>query len=1135
MTTNFAYLSELGLEKLHDYCSRAEAYQMIDPAASVTYARNALEYLVRSLYEMKHAEVSERASLFELTEGDTYRDFLGDDTLMMNTHFVRKAGNRGAHGEQISKKESFFCLLDLYNVVGAVLTKFGLVHDLPPFDKNRIPGDVPVSPLPPKPEEVPPAPVIPGVKEEALTSEEPAKPFALPADITEAETRKLYVDLMLKDAGWELLEKEGAIEPLKACIEVRVEGMPNGEKIGFCDYVLFGADAKPLAVIEVKRTSYNPEKGKHQAELYADCLERAYGVRPVIYYTSGFHTKVIDGLGYPPREVFAFHSAEDLALLIQKRRDGGVKLKDFGIKETITDREYQRLAIKAVAEHFNAMHRRALLVMATGTGKTRVSASLTELLMRNERVKNVLFLADRTALVRQAATNFSKLLPQTSQTILSEKSGRKEPDLTARITFSTYQTLIRMVDTDRKPYSAGHFDLIIVDEAHRSVFGKYGAIFKYFDSLLVGLTATPREDVARSTYDLFGREHGEPNYDYSLERAVDDGYLVPPRSFSRGSLILDTGIRYDALSEAEKEQLEEIWKYEQAQNALDPGFAPELYARDITPKELFSYIYNVDTVDKVLRDLMEHGLKVAGGDKIGKTIIFAFRHDHAELIVERFRSLYPELGPTFCDLIDNTVNYSQDLINRFEGRAFYPQIAVSVDMLDTGIDVPDVLNLVFFKRVRSKIKFWQMIGRGTRLSPDIFGPGMDKEDFFIFDWCRNFEYFSMNPDGKEPKPVRSLTEQLFTLRCELAKGLQAEEWQADDFAGKLCDDLKKTLMKEVSELSDNRISVRNVWDAVSRFKQAERWVALTDEDLLTLGEKVAPVLPMAPGDEGAKRFDLLMLTIEVALLNPEKDAGSAVQRVQTIADALMQKTTIPQIKNELPLLKEIRNEESWTEPTLNWLERVRLRLRSLMQFLEGEERRHFIVDVSDTVTLEGDAGVILTPKTYRENIVDYLATHQDLPVLRKIYNLEQLTAEDEVELERILWHELGTKEDYDRYYPKKEIGVLIRSLRGIDKSRARELFREIAKANVLNFDQEEFLDTIINYIFANGDLTTIQVANDPAFSDRLPSFDPYTRYLKAYLEKMRQVITPQVYPGIEEYIANKAAEEPNKGEEGKWK
>ena len=1128
MKTNFAYLSELGLEELHRYCSRAEEYQKSDPAASVTYARNALEYLVRSLYAMKHVEISERASLFELTEGETYRDFIGDDTLMMNTHYVRKAGNRGAHGEKISPKESFFCLLDLYNVVGAVLTKFLLVSDLPPFDKALIPDGTPLPVVLPQPSEAPKPDTIPGVPKEALASQEPAKPFALPPDLTEAETRRLYVDMMLKDAGWELLEEEGAIEPSKACIEVRVEGMPNGKKEGFCDYVLFGPDAKPLAVIEVKRTSYDPEKGKHQAELYADCLEAAYGVRPVIYYTSGFHTKVIDGLGYPPREVFAFHSADDLSLLIQKRRDGGVKLKDFDIKETITDREYQRLAIKAVAEHFDSMHRRALLVMATGTGKTRVSASLAELLMRNERVKNVLFLADRTALVRQAATNFGKLLPQTSQTILSDRRGNREPDLTARITFSTYQTLIRMVDTDRKPYSAGHFDLIIVDEAHRSVFGKYGAIFKYFDSLLVGLTATPREDVARSTYDLFGREHGEPNFDYSLEKAVDDGYLVPPRNFSRGSLVLDNGIRYDALSEEEKEQLEEVWKYEQAQNALDPGFDPDLYARDIAPDELFSYIYNVDTVDKVLQDLMEHGLKVAGGDKIGKTIIFAFRHDHAELIVERFRTLYPGLGSSFCDLIDNTVNYAQDLINRFEGRETYPQIAVSVDMLDTGIDVPDVLNLVFFKRVRSKIKFWQMIGRGTRLSPDIFGPGMDKEEFYIFDWCRNFEYFSMNPDGKEPKPTRSLTEQLFALRCEIAKGLQAEEWQEDDCGRKLCGELKKMLLKEVSELSDNLVSVRNVWEAVSRFKKEERWVSLSDEDLLTLSDKVAPVLPKVPGDEGAKRFDLLMLAIEVALLNPEKPAGSAIQRVQTIADALLQKTTIPQIKKELPLLKEVLSDESWTEPELCWLEKVRLRLRELMQFLEGEEKRHFTVDVADTVTLEGEAMQILTPQTYRQNILDYLALHQDLPVLKKIYNLEQLTAEDEVELERILWHELGTKEDYVKYYPEKEVGVLIRSLSGFDKAKARELFKEIARTNSLNFRQEEFLDSVINYIFANGDLTARQVANDPPFSDRLANINPYGSYLGEYLKRMRRIITPQIYPDINGYTSAKAAEDIDK-------
>ncbi|MBR6561233.1 MAG: DEAD/DEAH box helicase family protein, partial [Alistipes sp.] len=529
-------------------------------------------------------------------------------------------------------------------------------------------------------------------------------------DISEAETRRMYIDLMLREAGWQILDTEGLIQPSKACIEVELQGMPNSHDVGYADYVLFGSNGKPLAVIEAKRTSVSPVKGKHQAELYADCLEQRYGVRPVIYYTNGFQTYVIDGLGYPPRRLYSFHTENDLEWMIQQR--GRKDITDFTIKDNITDRHYQKTAIKAVCEHYNTKHRKGLLVMATGTGKTRVAISLVDVLKRNGWVKNVLFLADRTSLVKQAHKNFVKLLPNETTSVLNEGGER---DMNAKITFSTYQTMINFIDTDEKPFSVGRFDLIIIDEAHRSIFGKYGAIFNYFDAMLIGLTATPRDEVDKSTYDIFEMEQGSPNYAYELEDAVSDGYLVNYVGFKRGTMILKEGIKYSNLTEEEKTQMERIWEYEKTRKALDG----DDYHRDIANNEMFTYIHNLDTIDKVLQDLMENGLKVQSGERIGKTIIFAYRHLHAELIVERFNALYPEYGAGFCALIDNQVTYARDLIDKFEKRDCEPQIAVSVDMLDTGIDVPDVLNLVFFKPVKSKIKFMQMIGRGTRLSQGV--------------------------------------------------------------------------------------------------------------------------------------------------------------------------------------------------------------------------------------------------------------------------------------------------------------------------------------------------------------------------------------------------------------------------------
>ncbi|MCQ2147981.1 MAG: DEAD/DEAH box helicase family protein, partial [Bacteroidales bacterium] len=570
---NFDYIQPLGLDDLYRYCSAAEEYQQLDPEYSAVNARRALEYIVKALYQMKHKEVGERTSLFELVDGDAFREFIGDDRVMMAVHYVRKVGNCGAHTGKVTKKEAFFALLNIYNVVGAILLKLKVVPEIRPFDKALIPN-APQRPavVTPTVEVKPSDPLVTAPAPSAVASTTPVE--VLPTDISEAETRKLFIDLMLKEAGWQEVGKKGATQPGKACIEVELQGMPNGQGTGYADYVLFGSDGRPLAVVEAKRASVSPIKGKHQAELYADCLEKKYGVRPVIHFTNGFATHIIDGLGYPPRQLFGFHTAQDLELLIQQR--GRHDITDFSVRDSITDRYYQKMAIKAVCEHYNTKHRKGLLVMATGTGKTRVAISFVDVLMRNGWVKNVLFLADRTSLVSQAHKNFVKLMPNATTCVLSD-SGT-ERDMNARIIFSTYQTMINCIDTDDKPFSVGRFDLIIIDEAHRSIFGKYGAIFRYFDSLMLGLTATPRDEVDKSTYDIFEMEQGSPNYAYELENAVADKYLVNYRGFKRGSLILKEGIKYSALTEEEKKQMEDVYEYEKTRKALDPK---EDYHRDI--------------------------------------------------------------------------------------------------------------------------------------------------------------------------------------------------------------------------------------------------------------------------------------------------------------------------------------------------------------------------------------------------------------------------------------------------------------------------------------------------------------------------------------------------------------------------
>ena len=942
---------------------------------------------------------------------------------------------------------------------------------------------------------------------EVVKASEPVVEIA--CDISEAETRKMYIDLMLKEAGWDILTTEGAVQPLKACIEVEVKGMPNAQELGYVDYVLFGGNGKPLAVVEAKRTSVSPIKGKHQAELYADCLEVQYGVRPVIYYTNGFSTYIIDGLGYPPRRLFGFHTSNDLELMIQQRSRKDIT--DFTVKDHITDRAYQKMAIKSVCEHLNKKHRKALLVMATGTGKTRVSISLVDVLMRNGWVKNVLFLADRTSLVGQAHKNFVKLLPSTTTSVLSE-SGEK--DLNARITFSTYQTMINYIDTEDKPFSVGRFDLIIIDEAHRSIFGKYGAIFNYFDSMLVGLTATPRNEVEKSTYDIFEMEQGVPNYAYELEDAVGEGYLVNYRGFKRGSMILKDGIKYANLTEEEKEQMEAVWEYESAIKDMEKAIDGYSSARDITNNEIFSYIFNEDTIDKVLQDLMEKGLKVQYGERIGKSIIFAYNHRHAELIVERFHKLYPEYGSDFCALIDNYVTYSQDLIDKFEIRDSNPQIAVSVDMLDTGIDVPDVLNLVFFKVMKSKIKFMQMIGRGTRLSEDIFGNGKHKECFYIFDWCRNFEYFEKNPNGTVAPSSISLTERLFGLRAEIAFYLQHQKYQEIEFCRLYHNELKGILREQVMALSDSHISVRSKWEEVSHFKKEDNWLSLSEVDVHTLKNDIAPLLPKNTLEPTAKMFDALVLFIERSYVSGEVNADKKIAQVQKVAGLLVEKkATLPQVQAKMVILKEVLSVVAWENMSLQWLEEVRKDLRELMQFLKGDKGKWFVVDIEDVISDNGEAEGVKMRVSYKQRIIDFLAANRNLPVLKKIKNIEQLSVDDIKELERILWEELGSKEEYDNHTKGMlcgaNVAIFIRSLIGVDRREALNKFSEFLSDNTLNSEQEDFLSTIVQYVCENGDITKEIVINESPFDERLVLFTPYMIPLGKYIDNIHNVIIPQ--------------------------
>ena len=1020
------------LNELNSKLNEAIAEQSHPESAKL--CRVLLEACVDYIFEKANTAKPKNASLLELIDGPVVVAYIEELEILSSLHYVRILGMNAQHGRSVRKKEIKLAQDNIAYLVGLI-----------------------------------------EAKEKGTTSQYKKPPY-----MSEANTRKLYIDLYLKEAGWDVLDTEDVVQPCKAGIEIKVEGMPNAQGIGFCDYVLYGKDAKPLAIVEVKKTSVSPEKGRHQVDLYAECMKKKYGYKPVLYYTNGYKTRIIDGI-YPDRDVMAFHSLEELELMIRRRQRGDIT--DMKINDNITNRPYQKIAITKICEWLNSKHRRGLLVMATGTGKTRVAISLVDILTRKTKendpqsgwIKNVLFLADRTALVNQAKRNFAKLLPDMS---ICELSASGEKDYNARLMFCTYQTMINYIDAEDKRFTTGRFDLIIIDEAHRSIFNRYGTIFKYFDSLLVGLTATPKDEVDANTYHIFGCEAGSPNYDYSLEDAVHDKYLVGYTVRNRTSEMISKGIDLKKLSDDNLEQLEEY---------LDDD--PPTPDFNIPGNELFKYLFNKDTCRKVLEDLMQYGYRVDGGETMGKTIIFAYNHRHAKMIVDCFHEMYPEYSANTCQLVDY-VCYQDDMVIKFEEDPEF-RIAVSVDMLDTGVDVPAVLNLVFFKKVRSKIKFVQMIGRGTRLCEDVYGPGKNKSGFQIFDYCGNFEYFGQNPEGKPGKEMLTLSQRLFNVRIDMLYELQRLEYQQNARMLAYYTAIKNELHGKVVTIKshDSRIQVRENMQYVDKYYNLETWVSLSPVMVKEAKRHIAPLLDSGlNGDYLAVAFDIRMYYVENDLLKTGtiKNVSIHVKTLRLVAQYLInEKASVPQVLNKASDLKRLMSEELWASPTVEELERLRISLRDLMQFLKGSGRKQFDIDIPDNID---DAeyqpeDTTIDIRTYREKVIDYLVEHSDNLVIKKIYNLEPINNEDLEELEKVLWHELGSQEEYSQTTSIENLAAFVRSLIGLSQEAVNEKFGEYLDGNTFNSQQQEFILTIINYVRENGDIELSDMVNTEPFNN----------------------------------------------------
>jgi type I restriction enzyme R subunit len=1088
--SNFAFLqAEWGL--VFEAATKAEQHAHADARSACFYARRALELAVSWVYTHDKAlKLPYRDDLSALIHEPTFRALVGDP-LFTKARLVKDLGNLAVHStKKVATADALSAARELFHICYWMARTYGR-------SGRPDPGLAFRSELLPKPadgaataqsaeqlkklgeqlrdkdtklSEVLAHHAVLNAELKQLQEEVAAAKKANSAvpdthDYSEAETRKAFIDLLLREAGWDL-------SPVKN-FEVEVASMPNGEGKGFVDYVLWGDDGKPLMLVEAKRTTKSPMVGQQQAKLYADCLEKQYGQRPVICYSNGYEHWMWDDLNHPPRAVQGFYKKDELMLLMQ-RRSSRKKLAEAVINGDIVERYYQTRAVRRVGATFEVeRQRKALLVMATGSGKTRTVIALVDLLMRCNWAKRVLFLADRVALVNQAVNAFKTHLPDSAPVNLVTDKATE-----GRVFVSTYPTMMGLIDETHdghRRFGVGHFDLIVIDEAHRSVYQKYGAIFQYFDSLLVGLTATPKDEVDKNTYGLFQLESGVPTDAYDLDQAVADGHLVPPVAISVPLKFQREGIKYAELSEDEKAQWDELeWN--------EDGTAPD----EVSSEELNKWLFNTNTVDKVLEVLMTKGQRVAGGDRLGKTIIFAKGNPHAEFIEQRFNANYPEHKGHFARVVTYKTEYAQSIIDDFSKKEKMPHIAISVDMLDTGIDVPEVVNLVFFKPVRSKTKFWQMLGRGTRLCKDLFGPGEHKQNFFVFDFCQNLEFFSQNPAGGEGATAESLTTRLFRARLDLIgeldklaqEGKAAQESPPRPYGGHpTFADMRSstaTLLNErVANMNVDNFVVRPQRQFVERYAKPEAWKSLATDDYDTLVHRVAG-LPsqLSDEDEEAKRFDMLVLRAQLSILQARPDFAGLRQKIQGIAEKLEDEMAIPAIKAEALLIQAVASDDWWEDVTVPMLETARKRLRALVKLLPKGQKKVVYTDFEDEV---GEGIVVDLPQVtaglnmakFKEKARVFLREHESHLALQRLRRNQALTPMDLEELEKMLIQAGGTQALITEL-KNSGLGIFIRSLVGLDREAAMQAFSELLQGGKATPEQIEFIELIVDELTQNG-------------------------------------------------------------------
>lgn len=1098
-SANFEYLRPKWPE-LAGLAGFAEAYAHPDPVGSIGKLRVYCEQAVKFVRHSLRLPPLYRPTLIDLLNDASFRSSV-PEVVISKMHALRIEGNRAVHGNEGDTTASLRLLKDAYDLGRWLFITFagGSLDSIPVFAEPPTGGVEAVEQRREKRsilERVAAQEAqmqklleqLDAVRARAEQAEASAAELQStraageravtvlqsvdPLAFSEAETRRYLIDILLADAGWNV--GPGMSSTPEVGKEVRVLHQPTDSGDGSADYVLYsvveGESHKPLAVIEAKKTAKNAEVGRTQAKLYADGLEKEHGVRPVIFYTNGYDLWIWDeAQGEPPRKLYGYYSKDSLELLHFQRTEKK-PISAVAPDPVIAGRMYQIEAVKRVVETFAEKKRRALIVQATGTGKTRVAISLCDTLIRAKRAKRILFLCDRRELRKQAHNVFKEFLPSEPRTFVTLNTAN---DRQNRIYLATYPAMMKCYER----FDVGFFDLIIADESHRSIYNRYRELFDYFDAYQVGLTATPVEYVSRNTFKIFGCENQDPTAHYSYEDAINNNppFLVPFVVDTHTTPFLREGIKYSEMSEQQREQLEE-----------DEAFPAAI---EFEQEQVDKVIFNKDTNRHVLRNLMEHGVRVADGSRIGKTIIFARNHNHAVLLQNLFDEMYPQYGGNFCRVIDNYDPRAEELIDDFKGEGNNPDltIAISVDMLDTGIDVPEIVNLVFAKPVFSYVKFWQMIGRGTRLCANLFGLGRDKTHFQIFDHWGNFERFEQGYTPAEPVKAKSLMQLLFESRLELAKvALSAQNAEAFDLAVDL-------LGKDVASLPNKSVAIREKWRQIETVGKPETIRRFHASTRATLEQEIAPLMEWCniSGFEAARRLDRHMAQMQLELLK-----GSS--RFSDLKDTLLTQTgrlpiNLSQVKDKLPLIEKLKKVEFWDGISVTGLEHVRTELRGIIQFAVETlppKQPPKVIDVAEDaaliekkrhrVKLEG-----LDMVAYRNRVQKVL-----LDILEQNETLQKIKAGqlvDEADLEAlcslVLTQDAGLDlHDLVDYYPETagHLDQAIRSIIGMDARAVHERFTTFVQQHPnLASHQIKFLDLLQNHISKYGSIELERLYEPP--------------------------------------------------------